>query len=555
MIRSLARLERAIFDGELSELISMWCGRPGVERMIGRALKRNACLLYADPSLTLPAVYRLAWFAPDHQRVVRDLLDSWQREHDHGPWLRALRAPLYGLHHDIEEYFGLDESPAAVAPWFSVDGTLVGVRDPERDYVAAWSRLSGARIETEAALAASPATSELPDYAGPLPDEPAGSLTSGKQLPDGSVIAYGWIYDYDGLVVRLSASGDEVWRTLLSEWPASCALSPDGCRLLMTGRNGYDVLDAETGSVIGSQRTGTGNTVLSADQAWSASWTDGRVRVTPTAYTGCQRPTDSYGLVDAQFSPSGRLLLSGRRLSGGHTGALIAEVDVVSPEGFLEGGPLPGATHVTDEGVVEAGPFCFRRWNRAGERILDDPRRHLGIHRANALAWSGDGALYATAFSSGPVSVRQFHDDAEVVSSEREAEAVAFAPSGHAVAYAAADAVYLLGLDGRERALGQDEPVRQLQFSHDGGLLAGRGSNGPIIWDVRSGERVDPSQFHRHAHRRTGSLRGGVFEVRDGDGEVLARVPSDDALVPSPCGRFWAGRHSHFELVESGEST
>jgi hypothetical protein len=303
--------------------------------------------------------------------------------------------------------------------------------------------------------------------------------------------------------------------------------------------------------------------------------------------------------VRAAFAPSEGRLLTGSLLCDATSGALVARLDVDSPEGYLEGGPPADGRALGDERFVEAKPGRgLRAWCSHTGRLVAS-QGGLSLHRRHVVAFSPDGTLYATAersapgdpFGREPLRIARVDGGEPTLLSEQNVTALAFRPDATSLAAGTADGRLLLwtlpapSLRWSVRA--HSGPVRSLTFDRTGALLLSAGGDGLLrltrdadgsrVADRRAGgrEELDPSAIDDEpvpawrptpaalaaldgwAGARTrpegaldvaGRERDGVFELTDAAGKLVAAYPSSEPLVGSPTGRYWAGGAVHLAL-------
>lgn len=366
----------------------------------------------------------------------------------------------------------------------------------------------------------------------PGPEDMLGVLA---ELPDGDLLAGGWFYDYDGVLIRFDLRRKKTrWRIELGRQVGGIALSPAGTHAVVSCGPQHHIVRCEDGRVLTTHTfeparlaISTGGRMLAASSSclrvWHASDTIDQ-----------SAPKGSAGLLDAQFSPSGTRLLSGSCVLNALTGEHIAELQLERP-GYLEGGPAFGCTRMLDDGLIEAQVFRgVHRWDAQGKLLWRDDTRRYRL--TDSLAWAPDGESYALHSRSveGVVEIRRARTG-ELLSTLR-VDATRFSK----LAYS---------LDGERLAMRfhpMGAPPRQ---QHE------------ILWSTQTWEQLArrgagegwPDDLHgwqgfvgRH-HDLVGEYADGFFSIRR-HGELIARAPCDEPLVASPDGTRWGGRHELFVL-------
>lgn len=524
---TLREAEAAVAMGQLDELPAS----------LHAALEPNVRTLRLRPELLLPCAAHALGHGADGTGLIESWSEQW-RCLGRRRWLRSLRAPARRRPF-VAEYRG----PVAGRPWFSSDDTVVGVASLDQhslDAHIAWQRASGTRSDAappERRVRYSLDAMESSFGRLVLQDSLTGTsktLTPGVEdqlqeiceLDDGDVLAAGWFGDYEGVVVRFDmTTGKIVWRIELEHRVTTLAVA--GSRAVLSLR-GHSILECATGEVVAHLPNDKGMAALSVDHRALAVFDGATLRVwdleDPQTRQALGSPGEA-GFTAAQFSAEGSLLLSGSRLFDGRTGVHLATLPLESP-GYLEGGPARGCTRVLEDGLIEAQVFHgVMRWDRESELLWSDSSRHHGMH-GESLAFHPKGERYVMHARDGSTSVRDTR-------------------TGH-------------------RLHGLEAPGRwyELAYSLDGARLAVHGQT-DTVWDVVTGECLgeQPSTgssdwvgdlhgwhgFDAKRHALSGRLKDGLFEVHDDEG-VLACIPSSEALVASPDGLYWAGRHSHYVL-------
>ena len=543
MVPSLIEIEALV-----ERTKSRWVIGGGTEgALLSRILERHRSVVERHPDLVLPCVVRLGGW----EDSLRDTIDAWRdewRQMGRGAWLRALRPPVIGPHAPVlAEYWG---GGTLGRPWFSTDDCLVGLHAP--GHVVAWNRASGARVPdarppepgdarysldlegtTFGRLTVRDARSRRTLSLTPGPEDQLRELA---ELPQGDLLAAGWFLDYAGVVIRFDPStGATRWRAELDAAVDHIQSSADGSKVFVQA-HAHVILDTATGRVMARLPNERGPAALSSD-ARAMAVRDGSVlRVWDVTDPRSQERLvngEDGGLVDARFSARGSLLLCGNTLYDGRSGEVIAMLPLESG-GYLEGGPAPGCTEVLEDGVIEAQVFGgLTRWNARGELLWRKPDRRYSIHKRCTLAFAPDGERYAVLdHRSSSIALRRVEDGT---------------------------VLHVLELPATN---GQGS----LAFSLDGSRLAQRSRDLDTVWDACSaaclGRRPavaseDGSRLPLHGwlgfrareHELRGRQRDGVFEVLGpGGADVLARIPCEEPLIPSPDGTRWASRRHHFVL-------
>jgi hypothetical protein len=544
MAITIASVERALAEGRWKELEATLARDEQVGRWLARALGRDLSVVTAHPELIFPCAYRhlRRHGGDDGLPPIRALLDDWQRQQREGGggrWLRALRpmavpldAPLIEEHRGAHPPGRPDWRPAA-EPRFSLDWSKRRL-----GWAACRDRIDGQTHEV-------------------VVDDGDASFSEIADLPEGDALVAGWWDDYDGVVCRVTpTAGRVVWRTNLDHAIGGVALSPDArLALVHDGRRCF-AIDVETGGAVRPiDLVPPAPCSFSPDGTLIAVEGDGSVQVWDLRRLLAERwpeATGRRGLVDAEFSPDGELLLTGARLSDGKTGRLIATLDV-EDGGYLEGGPPARGRRMVRGGFVEATPHGMYRWDAAGRLVM---RSKSWYSLADEVLFASNGETFALGPGHGqekPIELRRVGDDRLLATIEARCTHVfEWSPDdGHLAFVTADDRLRLADLDGSCRELGQIHEARELRFSIDGALIRSTAEDGALqMWDARRGGIAEGAVFRDRAHPYVGRFEHGLFEIADErTNAVVARIPSDKALVSDATGTFWAGRRSHYELA------
>jgi hypothetical protein len=527
---------------QLPALIDEWWDAPDHRRWIARALRIDLALLTERPELVIPCLHRrCAWpgapeeaaFYVERTRVppeaaaLREAMRGWRPG---APWLRSLRPPPVPLDAGVVEEY---RTAVAGELAFSADGALIGVIGGLG--AVAWERATGRRsaasarnfgegrraprwrkdVSTWGALVFSDEERRV----GIELARGENSLGSWEVAP-GLVLIELYNDDLDHLRALVDVgAGRVVWRSY-GRCSAAAAM-PSGDTIAVGSADGIDMLSLATGEVYISWASPAVGALAVSPDGLVASRSGSVIRVWRPAVAGARvcALAGTSGWTSAELSVDGARLVTGTLLCDGRTGALVARMDVNSPDGWLAGGPPRRCQRLTTTAFAEIMPSGLTLWDaRDGAPIVRDEERKARF--GDVVAFDAIGRHHAIARENGRLRVYRLRGGALVYSRDAtQVEALGFSPRGEQLWWETeAGERWVVELPADGRPVDEAPTARRLA---DGAPLPAEPT--PIQVAVSDGLLV----------------AGGAI------------IPCDDpAVVTSLDGRYFASRTSHYALED-----
>jgi hypothetical protein len=407
----LAVLVDAVEASRLDELLAAWLTASDERALLARALRIDRPLLQRRPELALPCLYRRLAFvdAGLGARIAAAV---------RGAWLRALRAPVFGLDAGlVEEHRG--DAPAWTTPM-----------EPSR-----WKR--GSR-GTYGRLVL------VDDRGDEVEIDHRGAFAVAALALDETLVVVPCTDTNDDDLAYLVDTATRRIRWRISAAIRAAAAHPDGTQLASLEHDEVMLRDLADGEATGQWSVPDATSVAFApDGAWVATGSPGGViRIWEVARAVIAEPGDlPYRPGRAAFSRDGTRLLTGDLLSDAITGARIARLPLTGRGSWLEGGPGRQDWFLRDGVVVELLPWSLRLWNTQDGRQLAEHAR-LSARIPDRVAVSPDGQFLAIARDRPPsLELHRIADGARLFAAAIAAGQPAFAPDGAHLHYTTADDV------------------------------------------------------------------------------------------------------------------